>query len=175
LVSPDTLSRLVYDVGMSLAEQGVRKLVIVNGHGGNIPALNFTAQLLNRDARMLVIVDTGESAQAEVTAMVETQRDIHGGEFETSTSLATRPEAVRLERARTHIPRFPSKYLDFSHKDSVELHVRTAKLSSSGVLGDPSKASREKGERMWEVMVRNMAELVEDLRGLDPSTLRRRE
>jgi creatinine amidohydrolase/Fe(II)-dependent formamide hydrolase-like protein len=40
-VSPDILSRLVVEVGMSVARHGITKLVIVNGHGGNVPALRY--------------------------------------------------------------------------------------------------------------------------------------
>ena len=44
-VSPDVLSRLVVEVGLSAARHGITKLVIVNGHGGNVPALRYAAQL----------------------------------------------------------------------------------------------------------------------------------
>jgi creatinine amidohydrolase/Fe(II)-dependent formamide hydrolase-like protein len=56
----------------------------------------------------------------------------------------------------------------------VEWYARTAKLSASGVMGDPTKASREKGERMWEVMVRNLKEFVEELKGMSLSEIHQR-
>ena len=55
-IQPDTLSNLVYDVGMSVARWGITKLIIVNGHGGNAPALNFAAQMINRDAHIFICV-----------------------------------------------------------------------------------------------------------------------
>jgi hypothetical protein len=58
-ISNETLAKLVYEVGMSAARNGVTKLVIVNGHGGNAPALHFAAQLINRDAHVFTCVDTG--------------------------------------------------------------------------------------------------------------------
>ena len=84
-ISPDTLSRLVHEVGMSLARQGISKLIIVNGHGGNDPALNFAAQTINRDAGIFTCVDTGETSDAEVEALCSTRNDVHAGEVETST------------------------------------------------------------------------------------------
>jgi len=165
-VSPDTLSRMVYEVGMNLARQGIKKLIIINGHGGNSPALKFAAQNINRDAHIFTTVETGESSDADIMAISETPGDVHSGEIETSTALATRPHLVRMEEAKVFIPKFSSHYLDFSHKRSVEWYTRTARISTSGVMGDPSKASVEKGRRIWAVMISNLVEFVEDLKDM---------
>ena len=165
-LSPDTLAQFVYEIGMCLARQGIAKLVIVNGHGGNSPALHFAAQKINRDAHIFTCVDSGESSDAEVDAMAETPNDVHAGEIETSTTLALRPEVVRLRRVARSVPRFSSEYLEFSSRKGVGWYVRTARLSRHGVMGDPTKASAEKGRRMWAAIVRNLVELVEDLKGM---------
>ncbi len=165
-VSPDTMARLVYEIGMSVARQGITKLVIVNGHGGNGPALHFAAQLINRDAQIFTCVDTGETSDAEVNAMSEVENDVHAGDIETSTSLAARPELVRMDRAERFIPRFSSKYLDFSARGGVTWYAQTAKITPTGVFGDPTRATREKGERMWEVMVEHLVALVTSIQGL---------
>jgi len=80
--------------------------------------------------------------------------------------LAVRPELVRLKSARKFIPRFSSRYLDFTSKRSVGWYARVAKISPSGVLGDPTKASAEKGKKMWDLMVKHLVELVEDIKSL---------
>ncbi|MBU1186271.1 MAG: creatininase family protein, partial [Acidobacteria bacterium] len=49
-VSPRTLSRIIYDIGICAARNGIKKLVIINAHGGNVPSLQFAAQMINRDA-----------------------------------------------------------------------------------------------------------------------------
>ena len=165
-VSNDALAHFVYDVGMSMARNGITKLIIVNGHGGNAPTLHFAAQMINRDARIFTCVDTGETSDADIAALIETPNDVHAGEFETSTALATRPDMVRMDKARKYVPRFSSKYLEFSSKRSVDWYTRTARLSKSGVMGDPTKASREKGERMWDIMIRNLVELVEHIKDM---------
>ncbi len=165
-INPDTLSQLVYDIGMSAVRHGITKLVIINGHGGNGPALHFAAQMINRDARIFTCVDTGETSDPDIYAMSETPNDVHSGEIETSTTLATRPHLVRLREAQKFIPRFSSRYLDFSSKRSVGWYAHTAKISPSGVLGDPTKGSREKGERMWEVMIHHLVAFVEELKRL---------
>ena len=56
--------------------------------------------------------------------------------------------------------------MDFTTKRSVEWFARTSKISPTGILGDPTKASAEKGKKMWEVMIKNLVELVEHLKNL---------
>jgi len=165
-VSNDSLSKMVYDIGMACARNGVTKLVIVNGHGGNSPTLQFAAQMINRDAHIFVAVDTGETSDVDMAELCETPNDVHAGEFETSTSLAIRPDLVKMERAEAFVPNFSSRYLNFSARRSVEWYAQTVKISPTGVLGDPTKASAEKGRQMWKIMVANLVELVEELKGL---------
>jgi creatinine amidohydrolase/Fe(II)-dependent formamide hydrolase-like protein len=165
-VTNETLSQLVYEIGVSAARNGVTKLVVINGHGGNTPTLQFAAQMINRDAGIFTCVDTGETSDADISEIAETASDVHAGEVETSTSLAVRPELVKLDKARRFVPRFSSRFLDFSARGSVEWYARTARISPTGVLGDPTKASREKGERFWELMVQRLVEFVEHLKGL---------
>ncbi len=165
-ISNDTLSRLVYEIGASAARNGIAKLLIINGHGGNSPALQYAAQMINRDMHIFTAVDTGETSDVDLSSLSETPNDVHAGEIETSTSLVTRPELVQMDKARKNVPKFSSHYLNFSSRRSVEWYARTARISSNGVLGDPTKASREKGEKMWEIMIKNLVELVEHLKSL---------
>jgi creatinine amidohydrolase/Fe(II)-dependent formamide hydrolase-like protein len=165
-ISPETLSRMVYEIGMDAARQGITKLVIINGHGGNGPALHFAAQMINRDAHIFTCVDTGESSDMDVNTIVETQNDVHAGEIETSTTLAVRPELVRMKESKKFVPKFSIRYLNFSSKRSVGWHAYTSKISPSGVLGDPTLADQEKGKRIWALMINHLVEFVEDLKNM---------
>jgi creatinine amidohydrolase/Fe(II)-dependent formamide hydrolase-like protein len=165
-VNNDTLSRLVYEIGMSIAGNGVKKLVIINGHGGNSPALNYAAQMINRDAHIFACVDSGETSDVDIYDLVETPNDVHAGEFETSTSLATRPHLVRMDQAPKSIPSFSSRYLDFTSKRGVSWYAHTEKISDTGVMGDPTRASAEKGKKMWEIMIAHMVAFIEDLKSM---------
>jgi creatinine amidohydrolase/Fe(II)-dependent formamide hydrolase-like protein len=165
-VSNDTLAHLIYEIGMCVARNGINKLVIINGHGGNIPAINYAAQMVTRDTKMFVCVDTGETSDVDIYKIAETPGDIHAGEIETSTSLAVRPHLVEMDKAAKRLPRFSSRYLSFSSKRKVSWYVHTKKISQSGVIGDPTKASAEKGEQMWEVMIAHLVALVEDLKSM---------
>jgi creatinine amidohydrolase/Fe(II)-dependent formamide hydrolase-like protein len=173
-ITNETLARLTYEVGMSAARNGITKLIIINGHGGNAATLHFAAQMINRDAHIFTCVDSGETSDTDIEAMAETPDDVHAGEIETSTAMAVRPALVRLDKVRKSVPRFSSRYLDFSSKRSVDWYARTAKLSASGVMGDPTKATREKGEKMWEVMIRNLVEFVEQIKCMSLSEIYQR-
>jgi creatinine amidohydrolase/Fe(II)-dependent formamide hydrolase-like protein/7-cyano-7-deazaguanine synthase in queuosine biosynthesis len=165
-ISNDTLAKLVYEIGMSVSRNGVKKLVIINGHGGNSPALNYAAQMINRDAQIFVCVDTGETSDVDIDQIVETPNDVHAGEIETSTALAVRPHLVRMEQAKKQVPKFSSRYLDFTSRRGVLWYAYTRKISPSGVMGDPTRASAEKGKKIWEIMIAHLVSLVEDLKRL---------
>jgi mycofactocin system creatininase family protein len=165
-VNNETLSQLVYEIGISAARNGIKKLVIINGHGGNGPALNFAAQKINRDAHILVCVDSGETSDVDIYGMISTPNDVHAGEIETSTTMAVRPHLVRKGRAAKSVPRFSSRYLNFTSKRGVSWYAYTKKISRSGVMGDPTKADAEKGKRIWDVMIEHLVNLVEDLKGM---------
>jgi creatinine amidohydrolase/Fe(II)-dependent formamide hydrolase-like protein len=165
-ISNDVLSRLVYEIGLSAAHNGIKKLVIINGHGGNSPALNYAAQMINRDAHIFVCVDTGETSDVDINRVTETPNDVHAGEIETSTSLAVRANLVKMDRAVRSVPEFSSRYLDFTGKRGILWYAHTRKISTSGVMGDPTKASAAKGERIWETMVAHLVALVEDLKNM---------
>jgi creatinine amidohydrolase/Fe(II)-dependent formamide hydrolase-like protein len=165
-VGPETQARLVYEIGMSAARCGIMKLVIVNGHGGNAPALHLAAQMINRDSHIFTCVDTGETSDADIQELIGASNDVHAGEIETSTTLAIRPELVKMNLAPRMVPEFSNRYLDFTSKRSVGWYAHTEKISTSGVMGDATKATAEKGEQIWELMTRHLVELVEDLKRL---------
>jgi creatinine amidohydrolase/Fe(II)-dependent formamide hydrolase-like protein len=64
------------------------------------------------------------------------------------------------------VPRFSSRFLDFSSRRAVGWYAYTKKISKNGVMGDATKASAEKGEKIWQVMTLRLVELVEDLKRL---------
>lgn len=146
-VANDGLSRFVYDIGMGLAKNGIKNLIILNGHGDNAPTLSYAAQMINRDAEIFVCVDTGETSDRDLYDLIETRNDIHAGEIETSTTLAIRPEMVQMDQAVNETLTFGSDYLDYTSDRGVDWYVQTSKISESGVMGDPTKASVEKGEK----------------------------
>jgi creatinine amidohydrolase/Fe(II)-dependent formamide hydrolase-like protein len=163
-INNNTLSSLVYDIGTSVARNGINKLVIINGHGGNTPALNYAAQMINRDAKIFVCVDSGETSDVDIYKITDTPNDVHAGEVETSTSLAIRPHLVKFDEAPRSVPQFSSRYLNFTSKRWVSWYAYTQNVTSTGVLGDATKATAEKGRKIWQIMIAHLVALVEDLK-----------
>ena len=164
-ISPETLMKMAYEIAMCLIKHGFRKIVFENGHGGNDPALRAAAQMIKaKRPDVVVVVDTVGLVPDLVEELVETEYDAHAGEFETSTSLANREELVRKEAIRKVEVRLPPvSYMKVGLKAKgprVSWALRTDELSDVGVIGDPTKASREKGERFLEAMVNRLAELL---------------
>jgi creatinine amidohydrolase/Fe(II)-dependent formamide hydrolase-like protein len=141
-------------------------LVIINGHGGNAPALNFAAQKINRNAKIFVCVDSGETSDVDIYKRIQTPNDVHAGEIETSTSLAIRPHLVKMDLAPDAVPQFSSRYLNFTSRRGVSWYGYTRNVSTSGVLGDASRATVEKGRDIWQIMIAHLVALVEDLKGM---------
>jgi creatinine amidohydrolase len=163
-VTNDALSRFVYDIGMSLAKNGIKKLIIINGHGDNAATLSYAAQMINRDAHIFVCVDTGESSDVDMGGLIDTKNDIHAGEIETSTTLAIRPEMVQMDKAVNETLNFNNKYLDFDSDRGVSWFVRTHKISNSGVMGNASIATAEKGRKIWEIMIGHLVKMVDSIK-----------
>jgi len=155
---------MLYDIGLSLAANGIKKLVFLNGHGDNAPTLNYAAQMINRDAKIFVAVETGETSDVDLHNMINTFNDIHAGEIETSTTLAIRPELVDMDLAVDDTLDLDNEYLDFTSERGVSWYVHTKRLTKSGVMGNATLGTAEKGKKMWEIMIRNMAEFVETIK-----------
>lgn len=87
-------------------------------------------------------------------------------EVGTSAALATRPHLVSMDKVQKKVPRFSSRYLDFSSGHRVEWYARTERMSKSGVLGDPTRAGEEKDRRIVEIMLQHLVRFVEDLKSM---------
>jgi creatinine amidohydrolase/Fe(II)-dependent formamide hydrolase-like protein len=166
-LSPGTLEALAYEVAGSLVRCGFRKVVFENGHGGNSQALESAAQRLKFDTGAFVVVDTVSLIPDFIEKFVQSAHDAHAGEFETSTSLANREECVRKDRIRKPVLSLPgSKYTKIGLKETgpkVFWGFKTKEISDTGVIGDPTKASKEKGQIAWEMAIERLAELLVEL------------
>ena len=120
--------------------------------------------MINRDAKIFVCVETGETSDIDIYNLIDTHNDIHAGEVETSTTLAIRPEVVDMDKAVDGTLDFNNEYLDFTSERGVSWYAHTKRLSISGVMGNATRASVEKGHKIWEIMIRNMTSFVETIK-----------
>ncbi|MEM3357227.1 MAG: creatininase family protein, partial [Candidatus Bathyarchaeia archaeon] len=162
-LSPHTLEQLAYEVAHSLVRHGFKKILFENGHGGNTPALESAAQRIKTDINAFVAIDTVSLIPDFIEKPIETSYDAHAGEFETSTTLANRENSVVKERIRKPKITLPaSKYTKIGLKEGgpkVSWSFRTKEISDIGVIGDPTKASKEKGEVAWKLAIERLADL----------------
>jgi creatinine amidohydrolase len=158
-----TFLAAVQDVVESVLRQGVRRVLILNGHGGNVSSLDVAASRLGEawhgKARIatatyfhLAAARQGEFRQSESGGMG------HACEFETSVQLALHPELVDMAAAVSCYPRPPSarQSTDLFGTSTVRSYHDFKDLSASGTLGDPGLASREKGETILRICVEEL-------------------
>ncbi|TDG00538.1 creatininase family protein [Paenibacillus piri] len=147
-LSATTLMAVVMDIAKSLRQSRFEKLVLVNTHGGNADLLNMMAREIRIETGMAVFrLDPGGLGSVdEWIAPDEKKYGIHGGDVETSLVLAAQPDWVRMELAPAEFPRFPeSRFLQLRNKAFAWV---MNDLSRSGISGDASRATAEKGEAM---------------------------
>ncbi len=166
-LSADTLEQLVFEVASSLVKHGFKKILFENGHGGNTPALEAASQRIKVETNAFVTIDSVSLIPDFIKDYIETVYDAHAGEFETSTTLANREKFVvkeRIGKAKIKLPE--SKYTKIGLKEAgpkVSWSFRTRELSETGVIGDPTKASKEKGEKAWNLAIERLADLLIEL------------
>lgn len=114
-----------------------------------------------------MVIDTVSLIPDFIEKFIETPYDAHAGEFETSTTLANREKFVvkeRIQKPKINLPK--SKYTKIGLKDvgpKVSWGFRTKEISETAVIGDPTKASKEKGEAAWKLAIERLAELLTEL------------
>ncbi|ABC24523.1 creatininase family protein [Rhodospirillum rubrum] len=148
-LSQDTNIRVIADILDSLAHWKIRNVLIINGHDGNISAIDVAARAARlRHPDMKI----GSLDAWWVTAGNLLPKDTfevwnglgHGGEGETSIGLACFPELVDMAHARGMIPE-----VDENVKELWDF----SELTDYGATGAPEKATREKGQAMYDVLV----------------------
>lgn len=155
-------------IAESLHGTGVRKLVLLNAHGGNSPLLTVVATEARVRFDMLVVATSWTRfGQPEGWIRPEDKAiDIHGGDIETSIMLALAPDRVDMTKARA----FPSRQSEFAarykHLRAYGPHAfgwKMSDLNPEGVAGNAAAATAEKGERLIAHAVAGLLELMEDV------------
>ncbi len=164
------------EIGGSLARAGVKKLVLVTSHGGNVAAMELVARDLRVRLRMLAITvgwhRFGYPDQA--FSPEERKHGIHGGDIETSLMLAARPGAVRMEKAPAATPTTVAMAREFKWLGAYRpagFAWMTQDLHASGAVGDATLASAAKGEAALAHGAQAFIELLREVDRFDPARL----
>ena len=162
------------ELGLSVARAGVRKLVFINSHGGNEEIMGIVARELRVQAKMLA-VKTSWSRFGHPEGMfseIERRRGIHGGEVETSLMLHFRPDLVDMTQADDFSSLAAETEQKFRHLGPTGTHAFAwiaSDLNPTGVVGNASAATAEKGRAVAEHQARGFVQLLQDVRAVSLS------
>jgi creatinine amidohydrolase len=167
---PATFAAYVGDIVESLASHGLRKVVVVNGHGGNDDALERAARgLRERETAFVVPWNWWANLQQLFAALFDTHALGHADAAETSLLSAIRPDLVRedaLEAAQVGASEQWGRDVA-----STNVDFDAAASSESGAVGEPTRASADAGEQLYEQAVADLEALLDWLAGREFSDL----
>jgi creatinine amidohydrolase len=157
-VSEDTFRAYVAETIESLAHHGWQRVVVVNGHGGNVPALREVCGRLTRDSDCYAVPFTWFDAVDPADVGFDGAMG-HGGPVETSLIQHLRPELVDEDRFERAAEGAAERWGE--HHAGVNLAYDTDEFSESGIVGDPRAGSARLGERLLEAAGGELAALLE--------------
>ena len=166
------LMDFVIDITKSVAHHGFRKVLIVDGHGSNMPVLDLAARqtVVETDAHCGVVAwwSLDRAANARVlTSEVQS----HADEIETAVYLHLNADAVQMDKAVREVKIPDSKFYwrgAIRGKGAPPLLMMDewSRITDSGVIGDATAATAEKGRQVFEAAVAGLVELVQEYRAL---------
>jgi creatinine amidohydrolase len=177
-LSADTVIRLLTEIGESVSRAGVRKLVIINSHGGNVPAIAIAARELRVRLGLFVVACSWPrfGYPQDLFSVQERTHGVHAGDIETSIMLAHRPDAVRTEQ----IGDFPSAGLGMEQEFKWLRPERPSgfgwavqDLHPAGAVGDASAATAPKGAAALAYGAQAFVELLGEVDRFELTRLKR--
>ena len=161
-LSPDAFRAAVGDVVGSLCHHGFRRVVLVNGHGGNVDALAEVAAAITREETAYVVpftwFDSVDFEAIGADAGVESVDMGHAGAAETALLRATRPDLVREERVEDARDGAAERWGEWVA--GVNLAYDTDEFAENGAVGDPSTGDADLGEALLAAAGDGLAEVL---------------
>ena len=157
-------------IGASVARAGVRKLVILNGHGGQTGLVDVVATRLRVAHGMTVVRATTFRLLGDSVDLGEREErfGLHGGLLETSMMLAAAPDLVRQAAVAdfaSNAEAWEKGFAALEGEGETGLGWMAQDLNPAGVTGNAAAASAELGQRIIEAMASRLAAVIEDLAG----------
>jgi len=174
-LSAQTLLQAVMDIAAGVKRSGFRRLLLLNTHGGNQDLLLLAAREIRIATGLMVfylspgsLADLGDFCTEE-----EREFGIHAGDYETSLVMAVKPDWVRAgERTREMPDMAPYRYL------TLEGRIRFAwvmsDISESGISGDATGATAEKGEILLGRIASRLAEALKEMCAFEIADVKRK-
>ena len=164
-----TMLSVLDDVARCVATTSARRLVLLNGHGGNTSLL-ITACRDIRVAHGLLTFLVHPSlppASGGTSTVEELGMGIHGGLNETSVFSYLRPEEVQMEKAVRRVPEWMAEndWVKFGGK--VQFGWTSRDFGPEGLIGDPTDANPELGKELFESAVESLAGQLREISNFD--------
>lgn len=155
--------------GERASVHGIRKLVLINSHGGNEAAMTIAALTLRKQNDMMVVKTSWERFGAPDGLFDEEERNlgIHGGDYETSLMLHFAPHSVDMNKAENFTSATTKARKTFKHLAPQSPHGfawLAGDLNQAGVVGNAAAATAEKGAQTAEHQTDGFLELLTDMR-----------
>ena len=165
------------ELGESLARAGLRKLVMVTSHGGNVAAMEVVARELRTRLGMLAVTVGWHRFGYPDGAFTpeEKKHGIHGGDIETSLMLAAKPDMVRMDKAPNATPATIAMAQEFKWLGAYRpagFAWMTQDINPTGAVGDATLASAVKGDAALTRGAEGFVELLREVDRFDLSRLR---
>jgi creatinine amidohydrolase len=149
----------VKETCLALNYYGVRKIVIVNGHGGNLDALMEMARELREKGIFVSVFQWWPVAGKLLPDLFKPEERRHACAEETSVNLALHSYMVDMSRAVDEEPR-----RHIAQTDGITLPLDTADYTDSGVFGTSTTASKEKGKKVLEAVISELVKHVNKIK-----------
>ena len=173
--SAETLMRMLTDVARSLHQSGIKRLVFLNGHGGNSALLDVVARDLHVAFDMHVAACSWFQF-ADYSAIYkadEIQFDLHGGDIETSAMLSVAPHLVDMRLALNFVPKIAHWNDQFTHIGIGPNRVLPSwiidDITESGACGNAANATADKGVHLMTTAAKNFAVFLREFSIFDPT------
>lgn len=178
-ISWEIFTKLLEEITLCLAHHGFKKILLINGHGSNHPLVQIAARRVileypDVQCAMLSLweIEEFQDAFREVRESEYPGGASHAGEVETSIYLALASENVKMAEATKDISFPKSKYFytDLASEKSpktstpVKMMEWWSTLSKTGAIGDPTKATKEKGIKLLNAMVEGLRKIITDFK-----------
>jgi creatinine amidohydrolase len=169
-LTAETALKLWVEIGLSVARAGVRKLVILNSHGGNVDLISIVSRELRVRAGMFVTrLGCGAFGAPEgIYSDQENRFGIHGGDAETSMILHFAPQTVDMAAALDF--RSTAETSAISPIGGVAYGWIASDLNPAGVVGEAHLATAEKGKLQAEKCVADVITFLHKVKAQDIST-----
>ena len=168
-IGMEHLLNFVLDITKSVARHGFQRILIADGHGSNMPILELVARrtILETDSLCATFIWPSLAIQA-IRKVRQSERGgmAHACELETSVYLHLDRNRVQMDKASKEIelPQSEFMWLDLLEGSPVLLMDHWTRFSKSGVVGDPTLATAEKGRIIFEAVVEALLRLVREFK-----------